>query len=420
MRAWLAGLALAALAGTPLPPPWKNWQYSRAVTLAPAQEARLVRLTVPREVYAHASSGLADLRLMDDRGQEVPFLVWARLGRHSQEWRDTRLYEVSFLPGQYTQAFLDTGETRQPHSALLLETDEKDFSTWVELAVSENARDWRVLRQRVPLYRFAAEGLAGNLLVNYSESFSRYLRVRVLQGGAQFSLTGARVAREEVEEPERVPLRVVFLPDPTAPAGQSWWRADLGADTLPVSTIRLQVAQAEFHRPVQVSTSPDGKAWRTIESGSIYRYRVGGQAQESLEINFGESPGRYWRVAIFNRNDPPLEGVQVDALWTPRHLVFRQTPGQTDWLLYGNVLGKPPDYELARLLDRKALEGVTVSAPLGEEETNPAYEDPRPPPPWTERHSWVLGGALLVAVAVLALLAFRALRLPTPTSAGEG
>ncbi|OFV83026.1 MAG: hypothetical protein A3D93_06120 [Acidobacteria bacterium RIFCSPHIGHO2_12_FULL_67_30] len=410
-RAMLAAWGLALLATTTLPPAWKNWQYSRVVAVEPTVEPRLVGAVIPPEVYARARPHLADLRLIDDRGTEVPYILRIRQGKESRQWREGRVQDTGFYPGRYTQAVVDVGSRLPLHNCLEVETAEKNFFAWVELAASEDSQDWRIVRERAPIYRFEENGLPGNQKIAYPVTHARYLRLRILDGSRPFAVKTSRVAHEVVEEPERAPLGPRLVPDAAAPA-QSRWVADLGAAAVPISEIRFAVEQREFHRPVQVSVSQDGQAWDLAGTGEIYRYQVapGGPPQERLRVTFPESSGRYWRVAVFNRNDAPLARVGLELYATPRRVVWRQEPGATYRLLYGNSRVKPPEYELARLTDPKALESL-FAARLAAEELNPGYLDPQP---WTERHPVVLWLALGFAVAVLALLSLQALRKPNP------
>lgn len=413
--ATLVAWGLALLTTATLPPAWKNWQYSRAVEVEPTARPRLVGAVIPPEVYARARVGLADLRLIDDRSNEVPYLLRIRQGRASRAWREVRIQDTGFYPGRYTQAVVDVGAKQPLHNSLQVETSEKNFFAWVELAASEDSQDWRIARERAPIYRFEENGLPGNQKISYPVTHARYLRLRILEGSRPFEVKTARVAHEVVEEPERAPFGSSLVADAAAPAEQGRWVTDLGAVAVPVSEVRFEVEQREFHRPVQVSVSQDGQTWELAGTGEIYRYSVApaGPSQESLRVTFSESSGRYWRVTVFNRNDAPLATVRLELYATPRRLVWRQEPGVTYRLLYGNSRVKPPEYELARLTDAKALESLAV-ARLAAEEFNPGYVDPQP---WTERHPVVLWVALGLAVAVLTVLSLQALRKPNPPAA---
>lgn len=411
----LVGICTVLLAAAlELPATWKNWRFSAPLELGATDRPRLVSVVVPPQVSARALPGLDDLRVIDSQGLEHPYVLYARLEKQTREWRTARLLEISFLPGRATQAVVDTGTDGQIHNALEMKTGEKDYFVWVEIAVSNDSRNWRVLRERAPIYRFAHEGLDGNQVIRYSPSNSRYLRLRLLEGNRKFPLEGCRIAHEVVEEAERMVLDVPLTPDPATPGQQSWWVADLGAARQPVSEVRFEVAQPEFHRAIRVNTSADGKNWRAAGSGAIYRSKSRRESatslldtgQERLRIAFPETRARYWRVEVLNRSDAPLAGVRIALYGTPRRVVFRQEPGQGYRLIYGNSRAHAPQYEMARLTDPKVLQ-VAAPGNLGAEETNRGYADPAP---WSERHPYILWMALGVAVALLGLLALRTLR----------
>src|SRR5256885_941079 len=72
----LALLLLGVLGATQaLPAPWTHWQYSAAITVPPTLSPRLVRLLVPDHVSRRAREDWPDLRVIDDSGREVPFVL---------------------------------------------------------------------------------------------------------------------------------------------------------------------------------------------------------------------------------------------------------------------------------------------------------------------------------------------------------
>ena len=409
-RGFLAWVIFAASLGaaTQLPAVWRNWEFAAPLQTSPTDDPRFVAAVVPATVSAHAQSGWNDLRVIDSQEREVPYLLEARLERKTIEWRNARLLEVSFIPGQDSQGIVDTGIDAGIHNSVEIQTEEKDYFVWVEVAISDDSRTWRILNERSPIYRFAQDGLGGNQFIRYSPSNSRYLRLRVLDGTKKFPLQGCRVAQEVFEEPERVALDAHFAADATAPPKQSWWGADLVTATRPISEVRFEVAQHEFHRPVRVEASDDNKLWRDIAYGDIYRSMAATQQRERLSITFPEDRSRYWRVEIFNRDDAPLTDVKLQLQATPRRVAFRQEAGLQYRLLYGNPRAAAPEYEMARLTDPKAI-AAAASIALGAEQVNIAFADPAP---WTERHGYLLWAAVVLAVLVLGKLAIKSLRSP--------
>ena len=412
-EALLLSVATALAAGAQETGSWQNWQYSRPISRVSINEARLVRVTLPMEVFGRAQASQADLRVIDDADNEVPYVIYARRGERTREWRDTQLSEVGFVPGQYTQVVVDTGEKGPLHNSLEIKTDQKDFFMWAEVAASDDKKTWRTVQDRAPIYRFEKDRLAGSQVVSYPNTQARWLRIRTLNGDKQFPVTSCRVAQEVVEEAERVPLPVTPTNDLQSPKQESRWLMDLGVANVPVSATRFEVTQEEFHRPVRINVSTDGKLWRDVGHGDIYRYRTTGKETEentkrrsSLQVEFGETQGRYWRVTVLNRNDAPAAGLRPELLGTPRHITFRQEAGRSYRLLYGNSRIETPQYDLAKLTKSEDKSGAIIVT-LGAEEINTRYASPEP---WSERHPVVLWVALGLAVAVLAWLAVRALR----------
>lgn len=409
----VGGLLLAAgvQRDAALAPDWRHWEYSAPIA-ADVSQARLVRVLVPETVARRVLPQFADLRVIDDRGTEVPFVLHARVEHRTRERRPARLQDVTHGPDENARATVDVGEGSTHgaalHNAIEIQTPLDNFSARVAIDVSRDGARWRKLVEGAPIYRFAQHDLAGNQTVRYIDNTSRYLRLRitVTDGADTFPLTGARVWHEVVQEPELIRVEATFHTDRAAPGDESWWLADRGAPGQPVSQIVFAVGQETFHRPVRVRTGDDGRTWRTSGGGDVYRLVGRDGKREKLRVGFDETRARWVRVEIVNRSDAPLADLQLDLMGTPRRVVFRAEPGRHYLLLYGNPRAKAAEYEMIRVVSAADL-AAAASVLLGEGSVNPGYADPAP---WTERHPAVLWMALLVAVAVLGTLAIRALR----------
>jgi len=186
-----AALGASALS-TDLPSAWRYWRYSR-----PVESGRLDALNyliLDRDVFSHSENQLADLRIIDDLGHELPFEVRSQITPPPQPVQlAVTLRENSFVPGQFTQVVLDLGERASFHNSVRVQTPESDFINWVEIAASDDAHLWRVVNARAPISRFRRENLEGNQLVRYSENNARYLRVRIQEAAHIFQVTGMEV-----------------------------------------------------------------------------------------------------------------------------------------------------------------------------------------------------------------------------------
>ncbi|MBS1839605.1 MAG: DUF3999 family protein [Acidobacteria bacterium] len=410
----LVGLLFLACvcAATSLPEQWHAWKYTRDISTA--NPGALSYFAAGPEVLSHSAGNLSDLRILDETGSETPYVIRNSIGvAKTTSWPAT-IRENSFVPGKYTQLVLDLGAYPRFHNAVQLQTPESDFILWVKVDASDDARTWRIVKERAPISRFRKEGLDGNQTVHYSENNARYLRVQIREGDKQFPVASASVFPSSQSQKDVIPEQWIALqdargPDASTPTDTTEWTLDLGSTHVPISSIDFTTDQKEFFRGVRLSVSNDGKEWLPGGGGEIYRYQGDSKLEESLRVPaYSYSGSRFWRVEILNGNDAPLSNAKLSASMIPRLILFRPSPGRSYRLAYGNDKAQPPQYDLERTLHITATEAAFVDQ-LGPEQVNSGYQDPRP---FSERHPEVLWGALALAVVALGYTALRTMRTP--------
>lgn len=405
--------ALALLAAAPLPIAWQHWRYFRQIDLSATDSTRLASLKVPPETYTHAAPFLADLRLIDASGAEVPYVLrGGETGRELVPSYITTTLENSFSPGRYTQIVLQVKNYNGFHSSVRIETPQSEFMDWVEVAASDDARVWRIVQERAPIFRFPREGHSGTNVVAYSPNNARYLRVRILDGKQKFAVTSAAIVGTPAEKPETEPLGIAFTPTKPSAPDRTAWSVVLGTGNLPLREVHFQVGPGEFVREVNIESSDDASRWLWISSGEIYRFAQAGRECEQLSVPIGGTAQRYVRVEIANGNDHPLPAVVPTLYIATQRIAFEQQPGHTYRLLYGDSRAKPAQYDLSRRVDAQQIDSALV-AQLGPEEANPDWADPRP---WTETHKFVVWLAVTLAVLLIGYTALQSLRRSSASS----
>jgi hypothetical protein len=392
------------------PPPWQDWKYARPIEMpaghlngaAGNASTELIRFALPGAVYGQAEPDLADVRVIDASGVQQPFAVDQIAARTEVLRHDATLSEQGFVPGHYSQAVADVGTAGDMHDVLTIATDADQFSTWVEVAASDDEQTWRIVRQRAPIFRFRSDGFEGSLDVHFDRTRSRWMRIRVLDPSRAFPINGCSVADVVEAKPDVATVAADLRPDVHSPAKQTRLTVDLGSAEIPVS----EVVDAAFHRAVAVLASANGKDWNDVFNCEIYRDDLGGS---SLSFGFPEGRGRYWRLVVYNRDDAPLQGLSATLLATPRFVSFRARAGAHYRLIFGNPHAAAPEYDFATSTspEERAHAPLAALGQYGEamKPTNPLIARP-----WTETHAGIVWAALLLAVVVLAWIALRAMR----------
>ena len=419
--AFLSAILLTAIfaafmaAAADLPARWRSFRYSRPIVSATPQAGGYGELSLPWEIFAHCSENCADLRVIDTGGNEVPYQFRTDRGTTHAENFNARLVENSFVTGQYTQVVGDLGEDSPAFDRVRVETAEPDFIVWAEVALSDDAKTWRVVEPRAPIARFRKRSVDGTQTIAFQGLSSRYVRVRVFESAHQFSVTGLTALREESHPAELAAVPATFSLANSRDGGESAWDIALPSPRVPVSRLTFSSDTPEFYRAVRLSASEDGTLWTYRGSGVIYRYRRDGRLYESLSVDFPEwQNNQNLRVAVINGDDRPLGNVAINLFAVPRKLLFWVLAGGGDKLLYGNERVGSPQYDLAHYASFGAPERPYAVLSLGPEELTTNYTDPRP---FSERHPEVLWISLALAIVLIGLTALKTLRttgLPPP------
>jgi hypothetical protein len=355
-------------------------------------------------LFAHTERDLADLRILDSAGRQVP-------------WR-LRPLEASTRPplpvlvlNSGTQegaavALLDLGPNAGIHDQVTLDIPERDFVGNVQVSGSDRRQGRFTRLSTTGIYDISGAPPARSTTAVYPPSDFRYLSLRAT--GVR-EIAGASVIASRGPQPElleREPRDVSVRSN----ARLTIMTVDLGFRNMPVDEIRVLSSSKLYDRPVQVEASNTGERYVLYAQGRVFRF------DESVEATIPlEGRHRYLRLTIENGDDAPLEGLSVEALARPRTVFVSEGFAPPYQLLYGNPRLGAPEYDFAQA---EIDPDTAAAATLGREALNPAWEAPEDTRSFTARHPQVIKASLALAAAVLLFGAFLALRGRTGSPSG--
>jgi hypothetical protein len=347
-------------------------------------------------LFFHAKPGFADLRVVDARGEQVPY---RRLPERRSPPQAVAVLN-SGRQGNAAVALVDVGRARRVYDRMELDIPDSGFVGRVAVFGADRRRGPYVRLSTTGIYDLAGARHARSTTAVFPPTDFRFLRLRATGvsriAGATLSGTADR--------PRLVRRRVGILGGVPQPPRRTVLVLDLGVPRVPVTEIRLTARDRVFDRRVLVEGSNDRERFAVLASGRIFRFPGSSSAPLSLS-----SDSRYLRVTIFNGEDEPLSDVRAE-LFGPSHALLLE-PGHPGpfRLLYGGPTVRAPEYEFARL---PAPEPQTIleSGELGPERVNAAFDPPPDTRSFAERHSWAVEAALAAAALVVfagGLLALR-------------
>ena len=352
-----------------LPADWQHEQHFDAA--APG----LVKLSLPLATLDAARPALEDLRLYDNAGMEVPYLI-ERPRPTGKTVQAAKSFQVT-VNGTTTVLTLETGLT-QPLDGVTLESPARAFLKAVQIEGSIDGKRWETFARGQPIFR--EPGGASQLHLAVPGGAWQWLRLEIFDQRSQpIPFTGARVhaAADEPVPAEAVPITIAGRDENP---GETRLTLNLGAANLDVAAIQIDTTEPLFTRTVTIAVphvAEDAIREQALARGLVYRVAVEGQPVYSNLTVPVESAvhSRELLLLIKNQDSPPLPITAVRVERRPVYLVFLARSAGTYHLLTGNSRCSAPNYDLAALGGN--LKAVVVSSlkpsPLTD---NPNYRAP--------------------------------------------
>jgi hypothetical protein len=359
------------------------WRFTQEID-APA--GSFTALDLPDATLGACRGDLADIRIVDANGTEVPYVI--ERPRFVSARENARVSSAknfaTTLEGNSTRITLETGTT-EPVDGVDLFTPGMVFLKPVRVEGSADGVNWTTLAEGVPIFR--QKNGAESLRVNFPGGSRMHLRITVDDAKDDpVPFTGAMVrgVTKTGSIDPRVAVPVTILKRDER-AGSTRLTLDLGAANLPLSGITLDTPEPLFTRRVTASfeqTGEESVERRVVAMGSIWNITgVGNEpsVQKRLAVET-QVPRRELLLTIDNGDSPPLAITGVSADRRPRRILFFAPPGALR-LLSGNPEASMPRYDLGSLTSGIRTVSATA-ATLGRMTPNPGYKPfvPTPPP----------------------------------------
>jgi hypothetical protein len=342
-------------------------------------------------------NGEIPYRMILENGMPVTCDLNARLIRHSAPGAESE-EAILWLDARPSVAIrLRLNLTGQAFRSRLQVDGADDRSTWKSLLTGS-------------LLRLPGRGEQTEVLVPPNEW--RFLRIRLTRESGDLPRIERATAESETDIArvlEPVPAtftlrheRDLYDPD------RNRTEITFGDDAAFVDLVeaRFDIAEGKFDRAISVAGyyGRDEDGPRSSHDSRLRRLRPNG---DGIVLPLELSSARRLRMTIYNRADAPLTIRSITLYRYRRGLIFSAEPDVEYVLFYGGDAVAEPEYEVIGL-PLEVPPDRLPRASLGREVAPPASL--AAPRAWSERHPFLLWGALGGTLVVLFLLVLRAMR----------
>ena len=431
--------------------------------------APFVAMALPPAVYAHVEQDdLRDLRVVDSRGERVPFafLPPQSTVRLSEQVREADLYPLPARPaaggawpspvdvvvdgdritvrrhGPAAKAtvaappesggwLIDNGELRRgdplPRSLRLRWSGPAEFSAAYRVETSDDLRQWRPAGSGQVMALQSAHGTLAQPVVGLSDAPGRFVRLVWADPATAPALTGATVLIAErqqvaVDSTRELTFSASREPagaTPVDPAAARALHFDLGG-VLPLIDVDLRFGAGTHVAPVRLQgRARVDQPWRDVGAGVFYRLERGADVGQSPAIAL-PVPLRYLRL-VPDERAASLEGTGAKlVVHASLASIVVATQGEPPFRLLAGSRDAPagalpvsavvPQLDSERPRFGHATLGEFSVDQAAQQAAEQALRQARVRP-------WLLWGVLLVGVAGLGALVWRLARsgpLPNP------
>lgn len=397
-------LALASLAAASDPEPAiPYFKQVRDVSISAPDRQNYV--VVDAAIWNHARPDLADLRLYDDATQ-VPYQLTSERAAIFAEESEAKILNLA-QRGDHTEFDLDVAPVTE-YNRIHLGIDRKDFLITATVTGRNDlaGADPAPWPSPSTLFDFTRENLGANSTIALPVWSFRFVHVRLSPGILPKDIRQATVSF--LQEKKAFWTSAGNCQHSGEQKHKTIFTCDVPS-SMPIDRIVFDVpaSRAIFRRQVNVTNDRGTQ----IAAGSISRIRMNRAGTtvvtEDLTLNiYRDYTGRL-TITIDNADDPPISFDRVQPQSVERRLYFEPQGKTSLKLYYDDDKLSSPVYDYAKFFRE---DPNSVTATLAAESPNPAYRDRPDERPWSERHRIVLWAAMVLAVAVLAGLAWRGLK----------
>ncbi|WP_345949970.1 hypothetical protein ABDD95_00655 [Mucilaginibacter sp. PAMB04274] len=387
-------IALLILLGCGAMPAWAQQKFKYKAALQKADSSRFYRIDLQPALTAKCQPGLADIRLTDEQGKPVPYLLGNALPVQVQS-RYQELPQAVVVDQQDTlPVYIVHNKGGISIDRLWLKLRNTAVNRTVNLLGSDDLQHWFAIKENIPLQE-TISGTGGTFqeLLTFPVSTYQYFKIQVNER----KLAPVHVLQAGIYVARRT--HPSFVPVPTT-GFSTQNRSDSSIITLKfkdyyrIDKLHLQLAGARYYKRRIEIYQFNGKSRTWLKDTSI-------SSTSNGEV-YVSAKASALQVIIFNADNPPLvvKAVQVHQL--KQSLVAYLEKEHQYQFLFGDEKAPVPQYDLQFFADSIGSGPLPVISHTAI--TQLPQHTPKvitnTIPVWL---MWVAGGLALLALLVLTL-----------------
>ena len=391
-------------------------RFRKALDRGAASGEEILAVVLDRDIYAATRDGYPDVRIVDDRGTAVPYLLEPIAKHRTIQVRQPCAAKVVSLhvdEGRGLEIVVELADKAPAAAGATIRTPLKDYERRVRIYGSRNGTDWSPLVTDGTIFDYSRFMDIRNRDVIIPANDYRQFKLTVerelddrespLRELIRSHGDGKKDEQVEITQSLRRPFRIDGVdlwrtieqegdsqaePFPYPPAGfrvetdakEKVTRVEIQSQREPLTRFSVATASRNFSRHARVAVPAERGArtdWIEVGRGSLSLIQFRAFRSAELKVDFPEQRQERYQLLIENADNPPLEITGIEAEGTGYRLVFLGSEGRTYRVEYGSDTAESPQYETAAVLASLQRGFQPVTLKLGPQTANPGYKPER-------------------------------------------
>lgn len=354
-----------------------------------------------------AKTLFADLRIVTDQKEEVPWQIIARRPEKQIEELPAKMRNFSRTETGETWLELHIDKQQAHVNAVEIITPDTDFSRQVQVLGSPDGKSWNTIRKDGVIFDINRGEKLHHTRITFPQASFRHLAVKITNGDAQpLSITGVKVLQESDSQGQTYSIQGKTEKSEVDVSSKENSILVRMTTVFPLDRLIISTAERNFQRSVEVQVKRGNEDWQRWAQGTIYNFDTPTIHESQLAIDMPEIAAREFRLVFKNLDSPPLSVSSVHGEGYRRLLIFKQQADQKLYLFWGNPQAQQPQYDLARLIAKQKPDELPM-AYFGHTKPNTKFAGNNARLPFTERYKYLLYVVVSMAIAGLIFVQYR-------------
>lgn len=352
----------------------------------------------------------ADLRVVTDRREEIPWQIVLRRPEKRQEKLPAQMRNLSRTENGETWLEILVEKQDPRMNAVEIITPDTDFSRQVQVLGSPDGKAWNILRKDGVIFDITRGEKLHHTRIAFPLSSFRHLALKIADSGAQpLTIREVNVFQENDSRGQTYTIHGTIEKSEINASRQESSVIVRMNSVFPLERLIIVTPERNFQRSVEVQVKRGTGDWGWWAQGTIFNFDTATMRESQLAIEMPEVSTRDIRLVFKNLDSPPLAVINVSGEGYRRLLVFKQQEDQKLYLFWGNPLAQQPQYDLAGLVAKQKLDQIPLGY-LSQVRLNTKFAGNNARLPFTERWKYLLYIVVALAIASLVFLQYRVIR----------